>query len=412
MEVKITDSSGRGKSVKRMMSVYSIFYGVSISVMHMFLSVATLLLLSGCEDNQELRARVAIPFVELRRYVEAVQPRIEEFYEETPFIGVLASGKVVSLHFAVAGRLKGCTVKEGQKVIRGQTLCWLDSSVVDLEIERAHEAVQAAEKILATTLMTRQKELYEAGVVGQAEFEQVRIQNETATAELRQAQSLLRFAEQKKSEHFLRAPWDGKVADVKLSAGQLVSPEVTVGYLNSDKALRLEIHLHAGKYGLILPGTRLEVSSVAGRSLPRAIDGVITEVSSTIDPATQMFRSWAQLSFQDDTAASVAVGMVVRGTLYRRVAEEALVLPASSLLKWASDDSAEVFVIQSGRLKRQTLQVIAYARDRVAVSSGLSSSDLVVRRFASDLYEGRPVRTLAQSLGSGADQNLDTGEEE
>jgi membrane fusion protein (multidrug efflux system) len=367
---------------------------------------------TACEKNQGLRAREIAPLTERVRYVEAVQPASEDFYEETPFIGVLIPGKVVSLHFPVAGRLGGCSVKDGQKVQRGQTLCWLDTSMVDLEIERTQDAIFAAEKILSSDLLSRQKELYDAGVVGQAEYEQFRIQNETASAELRQAQSLLKLAEQKKSEHQLRAPWDGRVSDVKLSPGQLISPELTVGFINSDSGLRVELHLHASLYGHVVAGTNIEVTSLAGRPLVRPLSGVIAEVASTVDPSTQMFRLLAQLSFNDDAEIVVAAGMVLRGTIRRRVAEQTLVLPASSLLRWTSGGGAEVFVVRSGRLSRQSIEVEAYSQDRVAVRSGVTSSDQVVRRFASDLYDGLPVRSFAPNTASESERHPNEGGEE
>ncbi len=368
-------------------------------------------LFAGCEKQVKLQAKDLRSLQEKRRFVQTISPRVEAFSERVPFVGVFVPSKMISLHFGVSGRLKGCNVRNGDLVKKGQVICVLDSTVVDIELERAKAGVEAAEKILGSNFIEKQQELFDAGVIGQGDFEAIRVQHETGLAELQDARNLLKLAQKKKAEHALRAPWPGRVSGLSFSQGQLVDPSVSLGFLSSSQALRLEVQLHASWYGRMRNGVPASIESLAGKRLPEALAATIAMVSGSIQPESQMFKVWLDVADIAGLADSIASGMLARGFVSRPLTNKGIVIPASTLIRWNSDNTAELFVVgEDERLSLKQVRVLSYSEDRVLIDSGLAPDDQIVRRFSADLYAGLPVRTL-EKRGKGVEKELEKAKE-
>jgi RND family efflux transporter MFP subunit len=364
---------------------------------------STLALSIACKQNE-----VPADLQTSRRPSKFVQTqRIENtpFEERISFLGIAAPSKLVSLHFAVPGRLKSCPSADGDAVKQGELLCSLETEVVGLEIARAQAAVDGAKKVLESNFGTTQKQLYDAGFIGQIDYEKVRVQEETARATLRDATALLELAQKRKAEHALRAPWDGKVSGLRLSAGQLLTPDVTVGFLaakKSQNSLRIDIKLHASWFGSFGIGTQAQIDTIAGKSIGETITGRVSQVDAAITPETQMFKVAVDLdtsatinssSTPDSTPDSVLVqGMLVRGRIIRKVTDAGVVIPAASVVVWNEDNSAKVFVVNKQEiLELRNIQIDRYSDDRILVATGLTAGERIVSRFAADLYSGISV---------------------
>lgn len=330
------------------------------------------------------------------------------YVETVPFLGVLMPSKVVSLHFAVGGRLDQCFVKNGDLVPKGAPICALDSSVVDLEVERARAARQAARKIVDPGFAESQRELFESGVIGQVDYEKVRVQSESAGAAERDANALLELALKKRAEHMLRAPWDGRISGLSLAPGQLLTPDVTVGYLGAASAarspsapqvFRVELKLHARWFGTVQPGDRAELTQLAGRMLETPLEAKVTETASEIVPETQMFGVNLELTQPDSaaTAGALAQGMLVKGNIRKLSSEATLVIPAASVVEWDHEDNGRVFVIGADdRLRLRTLKLGRYNKDQIVVREGLEIGERLVESWAPGLYEGLAVKPVSE----------------
>ncbi len=375
---------------------------------------AILALSTSCKQNEApadlLSSKRPSKFVQTQSIASA------PFEERISFLGIAAPSKLVSLHFAVAGRLKSCSAADGDSVKHGEMLCSLETDVVDLEIARAQAAVDGARKVLESNFGTTQRQLYDTGVIGQADYEKVRVQEETARATLRDATALLELAKKRKAEHALRAPWDGKVSGLRLSAGQLLTPDVTVGLLaakNSQNALRIEVKLHASWFGSFGIGTLAQIDTVAGKSIADPLTGRVSQVDAAITPETQMFKVAVDLDAAPSSNSSatpdstLVQGMLVRGKIIRKLTDAGIVIPAASVVVWNEDNTAKIFVVnQQDTLELRNIKIDRYSEDRILVATGLTAGERIVSRFSADLYSGIPVtfKDATVSDTSGAKQ--------
>jgi RND family efflux transporter MFP subunit len=273
---------------------------------------------------------------------------------------------------------------------------------VDLEVKRAQSAAVAAAQLLSSDFSDSQRELYESGVIGQIDYEKVRVQSESARATQRDARSVLELAKKKRAEHELRAPWTGRVTGLSLANGQLLTPDVTIGYLasvdGSAQTFRLETKLHATWFGRVTAGTKALVTQIAGNRIEPAILAEVTEVGAVVQPESQTFRVALTLGLTEGrgTEAALAQGMLARGQLQLTTGDKAMVVPASAIVEWDSDNNGTVFVIGADdRLRVRRLRLGRYSQDNVLVLQGLEVGERLVERWSPGLYEGLPVQPLA-----------------
>lgn len=350
------------------------------------LSLMTVLMgVAACtQSNVTLHAK------RVARFVDAKPPYLGEFEQNIEFTGSVEPRQFVNLNFAVSGRIESCKVSEGARVTKGQELCHLDESVVGLEVKRAQEAYKAAERVNATQFVHKQKKLFEAGVIGQAEFEQLRIQSEGSKATEADAHSVYKLALRKKSEHYLRAPWDGIVVKLLMRPGQLISPEVPVAIVSGHAGLQIKTELPASAFSFINVGNQAKLTSAAVKLSDVDENWSISEKSVSINPATQTF-SVVLFADNSNSVSKLAPGMLVSGTVQSQKFSNVLVVPQSSLYTIDAKGQAQLFVVENGRLKLKSIEISAVNGKIAQVAGGLLQSDVVVTRIAPDFNDGMMV---------------------
>jgi len=146
---------------------------------------------------------------------------------------------------------------------------------VDDQIARYHALVKQEEKALVVAGVTQQLH-----------------NNEVALAELRLEQ------------RNVRAAFDGIIAKVEQRTGEWVEPGATVVRMIDLKTLRAEGFLPADQVFQDLVGRPVRIQLDAGSS--KAISGVVTFVSSEVDPVNKQVRFWAEF---DNSAMTARPGM-------------------------------------------------------------------------------------------------------
>ena len=211
------------------------------------------------------------------------------FKETIAFAGIVGPRELAQLRFAVPGRIAQCPVKEGDRVQRDQVICSLEDTVVKAELRRAQGAWAAAKRVSSTNITQKQQELFEAGVIGQGEFEQARVQSETVKAQESDAAIQWDLARTKYREHQLRAPFDAKIMKMIMTKSQLVSPEIPVAIVASEGQQEVKAKFDARYFFDLSAGVKGTVEEIAGKLLPLPVGVQVVQKDESIDPASQKF---------------------------------------------------------------------------------------------------------------------------
>jgi RND family efflux transporter MFP subunit len=350
-------------------------------------AVAVCLFVTGCIVHN---AAKELAETKGARSVKIVKPEMGSLVDNLAFIGFVEPKLVVAVHFLLSGRVEACLVKEGQVVKQGDEICRLDMSAVNLEVARTENSVEAARKVMQTNLPEKQKALFEAGVIGQSEFEQVRVQSEGAKAQHADAASLHEMAVKKRREHVLTAPWDGIVTRLLAKAGQPIVPEMPAAVLSDERSVQLGVDVHASYFGKLTRGAKGKITTVSSHTLDTPIPVAVIEKSIAVSPESQSFR--VVLGPENADASVLTPGVLVTGELQVQAIDEVLRIPQAALISWAQSGDAAVFVVEEGKLVQKRIRTGVLAGGLVQVKEGLSVDSIVVSEPASDHVVGMSVR--------------------
>lgn len=287
---------------------------------------------------------------------------------------VQATGSVrpwarVSPGTKILGRVEEVTVREGDRVSRGQMLVRLERRDLEAAVEQARAAVAMAEAELdrAGAQHDRMRSLQARGSVTDKNLEDAVAGFRVAEAALRQARANLSAAEVTLGYADVRSPVGGFVTAKRVEAGDMASPGVAL--LEVEDLARVKVILTVPESDVVglAPGAPARVTVDA---LASSWDANVNRINPSGDPASRTFDVELVLENADGRLKS---GMFARAT-FARGTREALLVPAGSVVKRGALEG--LFVLDGER--RARLRWIRTGRtldDRIEVLSGLEPGE-------------------------------------
>jgi len=296
---------------------------------------------------------------------------------------------------------------EGGFFEAGETLIQVDDADYRLAVTRAAAQVAQAQQGLIREEAESDLARSEWASLGEGEASTLTLrepQMAEARAQLASAQATLQSARLNLQRTRISAPFAGRVRTKTAGLGQFVSPGTPLGEVFSTDSMLVRLALTDNDLGLLgIPiaynatgddeGIAVKFSAIlAGQ--PREWAGRITRTDSAIDTQTRVLYAIAEVQDPYGAAASggapLAVGLFVTAEIEGREVTDALVMPRSAL---RGDDTVYV-AMEGGRLSVRTVNVITSDSDRVIVSGGVSSGELVVVSPIRGASEGMRIQSL------------------
>jgi RND family efflux transporter MFP subunit len=211
----------------------------------------------------------------------------------------------------------------GAMVQKGQTLATLDERQLaadrDAQLARVRSIEAdlknwAAETKVRETDRERARQMWEAKLITEQEYEHARYKAEGSAFEvqresqnLNQARSVLESLEIELSRSKILAPFSGVVARRYVTAGQAVTKNERLFWISAMSPMQVKFMLPAEMMLRIKPGTAISVSPAYATATPElAQPAKIIRVSPVVDPASGTFEVIAQL---DGSGGSLKPGM-------------------------------------------------------------------------------------------------------
>lgn len=337
------------------------------------------LLLAGCGNRDQkpaARANPAPPMVKTMRVeLKSIENQLAIAARVQP-----DPARVVRVFPPAGGRLLRVNVRPGDRVHKGETLALLESS--DVAQARADYAKARTEMDHNQRAFDRAKLLFDHKVLSQREFEDAQASYEEARSELDRATDRLRVmgvsAQGPSNQVALLAPRDGVVLDLGTAPGELqkstdnATPICTIADLSTvwimgDVYEKDVAALHRGEPAVI---------SVAAFPDLR-LTGQLDLISDTLDPTTRALKVRVVLNnpkwlLKPEMFATIRVN---------RPAAQAIVLPASSLLR-EGGDTAVMVQTAPDKYERRLVKVASANADQVVIAEGVKPGETVVTEGA------------------------------
>lgn len=309
--------------------------------------------------------------------VEVVMVESRSLAVETIRTGTLAPRRSVRLFTQEDGRVDTVTVREGDKVAKGDVLLTLDRRLLMAERDKAEARLREAEGNLE-----RVRELSRRKVTTQERLDKAETDLSVARAEAALIRTRLGYAK-------LHAPFDGVVTERLIEPGDVAARHTHVLSLLDPSSLYTSVSVSE----LMLPHLQGGSASVRIDALGDHVwTARIARVHPTVDPRTRQGTVEVDLVPVPRSAAS---GQLARVTL--RTAETVRRLMPFAALRHDGDGSF-VFVVDGGKAELKRVRSGLRIGDFAEVLEGLVDGENVVVRGFLDLTPGKAVGVIGTQV--------------
>jgi cobalt-zinc-cadmium efflux system membrane fusion protein len=201
--------------------------------------------------------------------------------------------RTVRVSSPFAGRVTAILVQPGATVKAGQSLATLVST--DFGSAQADARKAAADNAVAAKALTRQRELYDAGVIAQKDLEQAQADAARTAADLQRTQAALRQyggAGSAIDAFALRSPIDGVVVERNINPGMELRPDQPPAaplFLVTDPAtLWAQVDATESDLALFKPGVTVKLVSAAYPG--ETFAATVVKVADYVDPTSRSIK--------------------------------------------------------------------------------------------------------------------------
>ncbi len=342
-----------------------------------------LLLLAACSAEPEAKKEAAVkvdgdqvslsePDKAMFLKIAAVEPD-KGGYLRLPGRLVWNEERTVRIFPQVAGRIQSLAVDVGNTVKIGQPLAILNSPDYGQALADSRRAV--AEARVATQALERNRQLRDAGVIAEKDWQQAEAAAIAAKADAERAsRRLAGLGGEADGSYVLRSPLAGVVVERNLNPGMEFRPEQAALplFVVTDPG-NLWIQLDAGEGDLVhlKKGEQLLIES---KQYPgERFAGLIRHVADFVDPETRTIKVRGEVP---NTERRLKGEMFVNA-LVALPATQALRAPASAVFLFG--EQRYVFVEEAlGRYRRQVVQAGAERDGWIEIRAGVQAGDKLV----------------------------------
>jgi len=291
-----------------------------------------------------------------------------------------------NLAFQVGGKIISRSINLGDTVRAGQVLMTIDPKDVRQSYNLYQAAVNSAQSNykLARDNAVRYETLFSKGAVSESIRDQYRTQYEAAAATLQQAEAQLIASSHQLEYTELRADHDGVISALSGEIGMVVSAGTPVATLVQAGDREIQIFVPEGRLNTIRPGQPCKVTFWALNNV--TADGTITEIAPMADQATKTYKVRVALNAMPPEAK---LGMTAKVQLSDGNSTDILI-PRSAI--YGTTGAPQVWVVKDGKVSLTTVAINGYKDDKVIITSGLKTGDVVVTAGITKLSNNMEVK--------------------
>ena len=389
------------------MKYVSSFYLPRISGAGAF-SIAVSLLVAACGPDAKDAATPQNPGVDTSIAVTTAAVIDRELPVTITATASFVADEVSDVAAETAGAIVATPVDLGARLRRGDVIVRLDPRDAQLRVDQVRASLRQTEAALAQarerhTLARGNAGRYEAlvrtGDVSKSLQEQAASEAETtlqavttAEAAIADARARLAIAEKAVADAVIRAPFDGFVTDRDVAIGEYVAPGTRVATVMRLDPIRLRLQVPERQSAGIAVGQRVVARVEALGGL--AVEGRVTAVSATLDPATRSVIVEAQVP---NPSGRIRAAMFATAELALPNTERAVFVPREAIAEDPNTNSSRVFVVEGDVVRLRVVQAGPAVEDGVRIVSGVSPGERVATSALADLFDGAKVTLVERA---------------
>lgn len=327
---------------------------------------------AGAEGDKEVKVPVAL--------AAARTTDLPDFYHAT---GSLEARRSVDLNARTGGQITELTVEEGDWVEKGQVLLEIDPREQELLVQEAR--VKAETSRLEST---RMQNMAGRGLETDRALEEA-VQNQQVN------QAMLDLEEVRLSDHYLRAPFSGRVTVRHVELGQTIEAGAATVSVADVDPMQVRLFLPEKIVRRLAVGQPVEVRCDVDTDV--VFHSVLERIAPVVDAATSTVK--VTLRVEDERARSRS-GSFVRARVTTDVHKEVVAVPRKALVSEAG--ATFLFVAEADSVRRVDVTTGYTDGDWIEINAGVATGDEVVVVGQGGLRNGSHIEELPDATAIGA----------
>lgn len=363
---------------------------VKIIIKHVYLFASILLLLIGCQSQDE-------KFEPRLRSVKYQTIAAGSLGTSRTFSGLAEASTEADLSFKVAGTIQSLPVKVGNHLKPGQIIAKLDPSQYQLQAQQAQASLSQANAGLrnANASFERVKGLYENNNASRHDLDSARAAADSNLAQVKAAKKALELAKLNIAYTQLKASAACDVAEVNVSSNENVSSGQPIVKVTCGNKLDVEISVPGNYIAAIYQDMPVKVSfSVMPGQFFQAS---VTEVGVAAISGGSTFPVTVTL---DETRPGLRSGLAAEVAFNFKESSKTSSMIVPSFAVSEDTHGRFVYLVKAGNkdnigiIQRQTVNIGELRSDGIEILQGLNPGDKVVTAGVTAIKEGLEVRLL------------------
>ncbi|RTZ17412.1 efflux RND transporter periplasmic adaptor subunit [Vibrio aquaticus] len=359
----------------------------------LFTALSSAIFLVGCGDNSQGQKQMPA------QLVVAEQAQYSPHQHSQSYIGRIEAVEDTNITAQVTGYLQTRHFNEGQMVEKGQLLYSIEPSSFEAQLASAKATLAQANASLkkAELDFERGKNLLPKGSISQSEFDNLNAVLLGSQAQVEAAKAHIHLAEVNLSYTQIRAPFAGRIAQSKVSTGDLVSPQsgilttlVSLDPVHTSFSISERERLQLGMDKVKGEGSAesIEVQVVLENGQPFEHIGKLDFLGNRIDLNTGTIAMRAEV---DNPDYRLLPGQHIRVELREKQTQDVIVIPRRAV-QTDLEGNFVMVVAQGNVAERRNVELGTQLEQGVIVKNGLKAEEQVITQGLQRIRNGVPVR--------------------
>lgn len=301
--------------------------------------------------------------------------------------GDIVARDVVGLSFPMSGRVLSVSVREGDRVTKGQELARLESVQQEQALRGIEAALMAAQADLSQGRedFDRQKIFFERGATTRIKRDDAERVLRISQANVESAVADLKRTRKTLANTFLRASENGTIIGRFADPGEVLAAARPVLELAQGNTLDAIFDIPEAVPATIMIDTvqltLIDHPDVIFSGRVSKVSPFVNQKSGTVEVTVQVFQPPESVQFGDAVLGQVS-----------HVVPPRISVPYSALIAYGQ--GAAVWVVDPGRLdvSIRPIEIAQYSNKMIVVTDGLERDDIVVTTGTQLLYSGRVIK--------------------
>lgn len=364
-------------------------------------ALASAIVLSGCDQNQQASAPASQPSP-----VGVITLKSQPLTLTKELPGRVTASQVAEIRPQVSGIIQSRLFTQGAEVKKGQALYQIDPSTFEAEVATSKAAISKAQATIANAKAKseRYSELLEIKAVSQQDYDEADANYKGAQADLLTAQAQLKTAQINLDYSKVSSPISGQIGKSNVTAGALVSANQatalsTVTQLDpiyidltqsSSELTRLKKAIASGELNKDLKAhSKVQLKMEDGSDYPHA--GTLQFSEVTVDPSTGSVTLRAEFPNPEKL---LLPGMYVRAVVVEGVKDNAILAPQRGISRNTKGEPTAMVVSKDNKVEARVLKTERTIGSDWLITDGLNDGDQLIVEGLQKIGPGAPVNAV------------------